>query len=95
MPGDSEIEIRQIFEAADFGEVFTPEMQQAEERTAAQNGREREALAPGRDSARDEKEKSGEQEGAGDQTCVNQAILPPGAPRGFGIRNPSEGNHRV
>ena len=28
MPGESEIEIRQVFEAADFGETFTPELQE-------------------------------------------------------------------
>ena len=27
MPGESEIEIRQIFEASDFGEAYTPELQ--------------------------------------------------------------------
>ena len=32
MPGDSEIEIRQIFEAEDFGEEFTPELRAQEER---------------------------------------------------------------
>jgi hypothetical protein len=31
-PGESEIEIRQIFEFADLGPGFTPELQQAEER---------------------------------------------------------------
>jgi len=31
MPGDSEIEIRQIFEAEDFGEAFTPELREQEE----------------------------------------------------------------
>jgi hypothetical protein len=30
--GESEIEIRQVFEAADFGEAFTPELQAREER---------------------------------------------------------------
>ena len=30
--GDSEIEIRQVFEAEDFGEAFTPELQEQEER---------------------------------------------------------------
>lgn len=29
---ESEIEIRQVFEASDFGEAFTPELQKAEER---------------------------------------------------------------
>ena len=32
MPGDSEIEIRQIFEAEDFGAEFTPELREQEER---------------------------------------------------------------
>ena len=32
MSEDSEIEIRQIFEAEDFGEAFTPELQEQEER---------------------------------------------------------------
>jgi len=36
MPGDSEIEIRQIFEAEDFGEEFTPELREQEERIRAQ-----------------------------------------------------------
>jgi hypothetical protein len=37
MPGtESEIEIRQVFEAADFGEAFTPELQEAELRVGAQ-----------------------------------------------------------
>ena len=35
MPGDSEIEIRQIFEAEDFGVEFTPEMRAAEEKMRA------------------------------------------------------------
>jgi hypothetical protein len=30
MEGDSEIEIRQVFEAEDFGEAFTPELQEQE-----------------------------------------------------------------
>jgi hypothetical protein len=33
--GDAELEIRQVFEAEDFGEVFTPEMRAAEERMRA------------------------------------------------------------
>ena len=38
MPGeDSEIEIRQIFEAEDFGEAFTPELREQEERLRAQS----------------------------------------------------------
>ena len=32
MPGPSELEIRQVFEAADFGEAYTPELQEQEER---------------------------------------------------------------
>jgi hypothetical protein len=36
MPGSSEIEIRQIFEADDFGEAFTPELREQEERLRAQ-----------------------------------------------------------
>jgi hypothetical protein len=38
MPGPSEIEIRQVFEAADFGDVLTPEL-------AAQEDRLREKVA--------------------------------------------------
>jgi len=36
MPGDSEIEIRQIYEAEDFGDAFTPELREQEERLRAQ-----------------------------------------------------------
>ena len=36
MPGESEIEIRQVFEAEDFGEEFTPELREQEERLRAQ-----------------------------------------------------------
>jgi hypothetical protein len=37
MPGtESEIEIRQVFEADDFGETLTPELKQAEEKLRAQ-----------------------------------------------------------
>jgi hypothetical protein len=32
MPGPSELEIRPFYEAADFGEAFTPELQQQEQR---------------------------------------------------------------
>jgi hypothetical protein len=36
-PGtEAEIEIRQVYEADDFGEAFTPELREAEERIAAQ-----------------------------------------------------------
>ena len=36
MNEDSDIEIRQIFEAEDFGEAFTPELREQEERIRAQ-----------------------------------------------------------
>ena len=36
MPVDSEIEIRQVFEAEDFGEAFTPELRAQEDRIRAQ-----------------------------------------------------------
>ncbi len=36
MPGESEIEIRPFFEAADFGENFTPELREQEERLRTQ-----------------------------------------------------------
>lgn len=35
MPGESEIEIRQVFDAEDFGEAFTPELREQEERLRA------------------------------------------------------------
>ena len=35
-PGESEIEIRQVFEAADLGAEFTPELREQEERLRAQ-----------------------------------------------------------
>jgi hypothetical protein len=35
-PGESEIEIRQVFEADDFGAEFTPELREQEERIRAQ-----------------------------------------------------------
>ena len=35
-PGESEIEIRQIFEAEEFGAEFTPELREQEERIRAQ-----------------------------------------------------------
>jgi hypothetical protein len=37
-PGESEIEIRQVYEAEDFGVEFTPELREQEERLRA-NGR--------------------------------------------------------
>jgi hypothetical protein len=36
MPGKSEIEIRQVFEAEDFGAEFTPELREQEDRLRAQ-----------------------------------------------------------
>ena len=36
LKGDAEIEIRQVFEAEDFGDELTPELRQAEERMRAQ-----------------------------------------------------------
>jgi hypothetical protein len=38
MEGESEIEIRPIFEAEDFGEAFTPQLREQEERLRAQLG---------------------------------------------------------
>jgi hypothetical protein len=41
-PGtDSEIEIRQVFAAEDFGEAFTPELREQEERLRAQAAKKR------------------------------------------------------
>jgi hypothetical protein len=39
MPGDSEIEIRRVFEAEDFGAEFTPELRAQEERLREQVSR--------------------------------------------------------
>jgi len=36
MEGESEIEIRQVFEAEDFGDEFTPELREQEERLRSQ-----------------------------------------------------------
>jgi hypothetical protein len=36
MPGDSEIEIRPVFEAEDFGEVLTPALREQSDRIRAQ-----------------------------------------------------------
>ena len=36
MPGESEIEVRQVFEAEDFGAEFTPELREQEERLRAE-----------------------------------------------------------
>ena len=38
MPGPSELELRPIFEADDFGEVLTPELREQEERLRARIG---------------------------------------------------------
>jgi hypothetical protein len=38
MHGESEIEIRQVFEAEDFGDALTPELREQEERLRAQVG---------------------------------------------------------
>ena len=47
-PGESEIEIRQVFEAADFGAEFTPELREQEERLRAQIEKQK-ASSSGRD----------------------------------------------
>jgi hypothetical protein len=39
MPGESEIEIRQVFEPEDFGPALTPELRAAEERMRTAAGR--------------------------------------------------------
>ena len=41
MKGESEIEIRQLFEAEDFGAEFTPELRKQEERLRAQLGKKK------------------------------------------------------
>jgi hypothetical protein len=41
LDGESEIEIRQVFEAADFGAAFTPELQEAEKRLRKQVAEQR------------------------------------------------------
>ena len=43
MPTESEIEIRQIFEAEDFGAEFTPELREQEDRLRAQIERQNKA----------------------------------------------------
>ena len=43
MNEDSDIEIRQVFEAEDFGEAFTPELREQEERIAAEAKKNAEA----------------------------------------------------
>ena len=41
MGGEPEIEIRQVFEAEDFGAEFTPELREQEERLRAQAAKQR------------------------------------------------------
>ena len=41
MPGEAEIEIRQVFEAEDFGDALTPELKQQEERLRAGSAAQR------------------------------------------------------
>jgi hypothetical protein len=48
MEGESEIEIRQVFEADDFGEAFTPELRQQEERLRAAGAAEQQRKAADR-----------------------------------------------
>jgi hypothetical protein len=43
MPEESEIEIRQVFDAADFGEAFTPELKAQEDRLRAEITKQAEA----------------------------------------------------
>ena len=38
MPGETEVEIRQVFEADDFGDAFTPELREQEERLRERTG---------------------------------------------------------
>ncbi len=46
MPGDSEIEIRKIYEAEDFGDALTPELREKEERLRAQTEESKARTAP-------------------------------------------------
>jgi hypothetical protein len=41
MPGESEIEIRQVFEAENFGAEFTPELREQEERLRAETAKKK------------------------------------------------------
>jgi hypothetical protein len=43
MPGDSEIEIRQVFEVEDFGDTLTPELREQEERLRARSAAQQKA----------------------------------------------------
>ena len=49
LEGEAEIEIRQIFEAEDFGEAFTPELRDQEKRMVEQIAGSLEAMRPGLD----------------------------------------------
>jgi hypothetical protein len=46
LPGEAEIEIRQVFEAEDFGAELTPELRQQEERIRAQAQQLEQAMKP-------------------------------------------------
>src|SRR4026207_2274059 len=46
MEGESEVEIRQIFEAEDFGAEFTPELREQEERLRREMGGQKEIPTP-------------------------------------------------
>ena len=46
LEGDAEIEIRQVFEAEDFGAEFTPELREQEERIRAQAEQLKQATKP-------------------------------------------------
>ena len=46
MPGESEIEIRQVFEAEDFGDEFTPELREQEERVRGAESRREADVRP-------------------------------------------------
>ena len=41
MPGESEVEIRQVFDSEDFGEALTPELREQEDRLRAEVARQR------------------------------------------------------
>jgi hypothetical protein len=43
MPGDSVLEVRQVFEAEDFGAEFTPDLREQEERLRAQIDKQNQA----------------------------------------------------
>ncbi|MCC6966603.1 MAG: YciI family protein [Nitrospira sp.] len=49
MPDESEIEIRQVFEAEDFGAEFTPELRAQEDRLRAQVGQKQSTTVAGVD----------------------------------------------